>query len=111
MNAAIAPEAAPVWRVYRMNDYEWWIAMSKDDVIRSYSEVQGCSVADLKSYDLLDPDQVRELTEAELDRLVFVDDDCSREDPTRKRSFRAELERVLRVERPEFPQFFATTEI
>lgn len=104
------PVAAPEWRVFRMNDYERWIATSKDEAIRSYSEVQGCSVDDLQRYDLLSPDDVHALTDQELDRLVYVDHECSREDPTRKRSFRAELERVLKVERPEFPQIFATTE-
>jgi hypothetical protein len=111
---ATAPEtpAAKIWCVYQVTEYEWWIGQSIDDVVRSYCEVMTCSEADCEKYGLLDRNKVRALTDDELDRKVFVDDiECAPRDPTSRRSFRAELERVLRVEKPEFPQFFATTEI
>lgn len=102
--------AAPAWRVFRMNDYEWWMAHSKEEVLQAYVEAQACSLEDCKQYGLIEPDEVVELTEAELDRLIFTDDECSRDDPTRKRSFRLELHRRIRVDQPQFPEMFATTE-
>lgn len=110
---APAPEtpAPTTWHVYQVTESECWIGQSIDDVIRSYCEVMGCSEADCHQYELLDRSKVRELTDAELDRRIFVDYYADRNDPTRKRSFRAELERVLRVEKPEFPLMFSTTEI
>jgi hypothetical protein len=113
MNAAAsepAAEASP-WRVFQMNDYEWWMGRSLDEVCRCYVEAQACSEDDCKQYGLFDRAEVRELTDAELDRLQYINRFADRGDPNRKRTFRAELERRLKVDRPEYPAFFATSEI
>lgn len=106
-----AERAAPPWRVFRMNDYECWLARSKEEACQAYVDAQGCSLEDCEKYELLKRDDVVELTEAELDCLIFVDGEFSLNDPKRKRTFRAELQRLLRVDKPQFAQMFSTTEI
>lgn len=106
--AAQASAESRPWRVYRMNQNDWWMARSQDEALQFFAETERCSIQDCFHYELLE--DVRELTGDELDSLMFVDDDAARDDPTRKRSFRAELARRVRVERPEYPQNFASTE-
>lgn len=104
------PEIQPApWRVYRVNDCEWWIGRNPAEVRKMFVEAQGCSEEDCERYELLG--EIRELTDEELDRLVFTDYERDAGDPMRKRTFREELERRIRLERPEFPQHFASTEI
>lgn len=96
-----------------MNACDWWIARTLEEAIADYTREThvGCE----------DVSDARELTERELDRLVFVDEEaCTPQDPChisgqpatehrRRRSFRRELAR--RVEAGiSGPGFFATTE-
>jgi hypothetical protein len=107
-------EASPVWRVYQMNDYEWWIGHARWTTSSArYSEVQGCSEDRLKIRPARSRNQVRELTDAELDRLQFVDDESFASARIRTVSARSapSSSACCASRGPSSPQFFATTEI
>jgi hypothetical protein len=89
-----------------MDSCDWWIARTLEEAIADYRA--GWADADLT--------EARELTDAELDRLVFVDlapDPEHGRDPeisaTVRRSFRQELARRVAAGLSE-PGIFASTE-
>lgn len=96
------------WRVFKMNDCDWWLARTLDEARESYKHETG-----------VDEDEARELTDEEMARLTFVDvDDGERPIGTSRRSFREELrQRVELRERLKAkhgiepkPELFASTE-
>lgn len=56
-----------VWRVYRVNDCDWYVARSLEEAIAC-----AVKVTELAREDVVD--QPRELTDAELTRFDFIDD-------------------------------------
>jgi hypothetical protein len=90
------------WRVYRMDDCDWWVARTLEEAKASYKHATGVDDERIEN--------ARELTEAELDKLHYFDTD-DRDRPIKKyrRTFRAEL--VQRVAAGlEKPELFACTE-
>lgn len=95
--AAAAPQRV---HIYKLNDFEWWAGPN----------LAAC-IADWKEQTSQDDEQLddpRQLTEEELDRLMFSHTDED-ETPYRKQSFRAELAEQIAAG-VSFPSFFATTE-
>lgn len=89
------------FRVYQLNDYEWWMARSLEDAIADWCSVTGCTTEDC--------DDARELTDAELDSFRFFDEGVDESGNTITRTFREELARRVAAGETE-PQLFATTE-
>lgn len=71
--------------IFQLNDYEWWIGPSLEACVKQALEDWKLTAED----GLEDP---HELTDEELDRLIFEDDDGTDERPNSKRTFRAELD-------------------
>ena len=93
--------AALPWRVFKVTDCDWWIA-------RTLSE----AIEDCKRQTGMDEElaEARELSEAELDRLKYIE---GREQPRSKwvrRTFREELARRAACEWEKKPGMFASTE-
>ncbi len=88
------------WRVFHMNDIDWWLARTLDEAKSDYTRQTGDE----------DLDDAYELTDEELDRLHFVDTD-ERERPVTKsrRTFREELAQRVASGVNE-PELFACTE-
>jgi hypothetical protein len=91
-------------RVFRINDCDWWMARTSEDAKASYLEILG-PMPDDEAFD--DP---HELSDAELDRLMFVDVD-DHDQPLKKtrRTFREELQRRIDAG-VTVPEMFASTE-
>lgn len=90
------------WRIFCMDDCDWWVARTLEEAKASYKHETGVDDTDIED--------ARELTEDEMDSLHYVDMD-DRERPIKKsrRTFRAEL--VQRVAAGlEKPELFACTE-
>lgn len=94
------PMSAPLpWRVFRVSDCEWWLARSLDEARAHYREFTGEDI----------DEDARELTDAELCRLQFIDDPDRPLAKGRKRSFAKEL--ALRISAGvDGPQMFACSE-
>ncbi len=82
-------------KIFQMNDCDWYVADTLEAAIQ-----QCCEDSGLPRDEATDDPQ--ELSDADLDRLIFNDDGTTR-------TFRAELDRlaVLGIHRP---QMFASTE-
>ena len=90
------------WRVFRMDDYDWWIARSLEEAKASYKNEVGVDDKDIED--------ARELTEEELDRLHYVDvDEGERPVKKSRRTFRAELAQRIAAGLSK-PELFACTE-
>ena len=90
-------------RVFKVNDCDWWIGdCTEQQVIDDYIKFTGVFREEANSGD---PDLPRALTEADLDRLKFCD-----EDSDEVRTFREEMERFLATN-PKLPCLFASTEM
>ena len=99
------------WRVFKMDDCDWWMARTLEEARESYKHETGVDDEAIED--------ARELTDAELDKLTFVDTD-ERERPLRKsrRSFREELRQRVEFHqrlKAEYgieprPELFASTE-
>lgn len=83
-------------KVFALNDCDWYAATSLKEAIRAWKEETGMTDEEL--------DSPTEVTEQDMDRLKFID-----EDTNEKRTFREELKRRIDA-KAKFPQFFATTE-
>jgi hypothetical protein len=90
------PAAGARMRVFRLNDYEWYAAYSLEEAIRLAMSNSGLSREEAADED------AAELTDAELGRLKFTDEDGT------KRSFREQL--ALEIAAGSAPGPFATTE-
>jgi hypothetical protein len=87
------------WRVFRMNDCDWWLARTVAEARADYLRETG-----------EDEDEARELIEEELDRLHFVDTgEDERPMKATRRPFREELARRVSAGLSK-PEMFACTE-
>lgn len=86
--------------VFRVNDVDWWLGETAEQVLHDY-----CVRTGLAPRDALDEGDAlpRLLTDAELDALPFVDIDGTR------RTFREQLQREIALGGP-VPRSFASTE-
>lgn len=88
------------WRVFKVSDCEWWMARTLAEAREDYLALTG-EIAD---------EDASEISEADMDRLIFVDLEPT--DPSQgtiRRTFRQELaERVTGI--PSKPECFACTE-
>ncbi len=99
------------WRVFKMDDYDWWLARTLQEARQSYQHETGVDDDAIKD--------ARELTDEELDRLTFVDmDEGERPVIESRRSFREELRQRIELREhlkaehgiePQ-PELFASTE-
>ena len=100
------------WHVYRMNDYEWWLARTLEEAKADAARCWGYTLEQAEAEEMFD--EPHELDAGELDRLTFVDDTQLPEGALVRRSFREELEmRVasLREKGGEMrPERFAVTD-
>lgn len=100
---ALDPGALPLsamadplpWRVYRLNDCDWWVARTLDEAIADYRRECGVDVC---------IEGEHELTEQELDRLMYCDEDCKKRIP-----FRQALKNMVDAGLSK-PEMFASTE-
>jgi hypothetical protein len=88
-------------KIFQMNDCDWWIGESlaacKADYIANYCEE-----------DAIEED-AHELTDEELDTLIFTDYDEDERPTGTKRTFREQLA-IEVASGGEFPRMFASTE-
>jgi hypothetical protein len=83
-------------KIFKLNDCDWWAGEDLESVKSAYIEEVGGDV----------DDDARELTEAEMDSLDFVDE---LPDYGEHRTFREQLRRMI-DSGAQFPCFFASTE-
>lgn len=90
------------WRVFRMDDCDWWVAHTLEDAKASYQHETGVDDESIED--------ARELTDAELDKLHFVDTDEGGYPVKDSRcTFREELTRRVSAGLSK-PELFACTE-
>lgn len=87
--------------IYQINDCDWWIGESLDDCILDYIG----NYCDVEGVD----DDAHELTDVELDTLLFIDVDEDEVPTGIKRTFREQLA-VEIAAGGDFPRMFASTE-
>lgn len=88
-------------KIFQINDCDWWIGDSLDSCIADYLGYTDDSSS--VSHD------AHELSDAELDSLVFTDCDEDERPTGIKRSFREQL--AIEIEAGgKFPRMFASTE-
>lgn len=88
-------------KIVELNEVEWWIGNSVEECVTDYREHYN-SDPELS-------DSARELTDDELDTLIFTDCDENEVPTGVKRTFREQL--AVEVESGgEFPRMFAATE-
>ena len=85
-------------KIFEMNDCEWFVGPSAED----------CKAAYFDEFDS-ELDELRELTDDELDTLMFIVTDENEVPDGTKRTFREQL--AIEIEEGgEFPRLFACTE-
>jgi hypothetical protein len=88
-------------KVFRLNEYEWYAAETLESAIGEAVRITGVPADEVD-------DDARELTEEEMDSLVFYDN-MEDQEASETRTFREQLDRLIETE-TEFPTFFAGTE-
>lgn len=88
-------------KVFKMNECDWWVAKDIDSAIKAYLADSGVSREDI-------PD-VRELTDEEMDRMMYLPAD---DESGNSLTFRQVLERMTAPDNHQFrhPEVFASTE-
>ena len=90
-------------KIYKMSDYDWFVGESLED----------CKEMAVKDFDYdLDGnsfDDPREITETEMDTLIFIEDDGDGYPDGTRKTFRQKLNEMIE-EGASFPDLFATTE-
>lgn len=72
-------------KIFRMNEYEWWFAPTLEEAIQEAARQTG-----LDREELVDEDYLEELSDEDMDRLIFVHE--AEEDSSElKVTFREEL--------------------
>lgn len=98
-------EAVSEFKVYAMNDCDWYVAKSEEAAKASMMETVGCKSAEELVEEFCPSGYPVELSDQDLDRLKYQDDD----DDSVSRSFREQLLRM--IDRGEvMPGLFASTE-
>jgi hypothetical protein len=87
-------------KVWKVNDCDWMAAATAEEATAGHKEL-GMDCDD-------DPAEPSALTEEDMQRLVFQDEDNTTGEVTR-RSFREQLDKMI-AEGEKFPCFFASTE-
>lgn len=114
--ARVVEATRELWRVFRVSEYEWYVARNGFEALAAAARDGGCQeapldpaalLADLERDGLAD-EMPWELNDEALDRFRFVDVD-EEERPEAERSFRAELERRI-VAGLAAPELFAATD-
>ncbi len=98
-----AMDAPLPWRVYALDDCDWWVARSLDEALQDYQTQTGIRP------DGPEVEDAYELTDAELDSLKFTDCDEHERPTGDARTFREELARRV-AEGLSAPEHFASTE-
>lgn len=88
-------------KIFQLNDCDWWIGPSLEACKKDYVE-NYCDAEDIQ-------EDAHELSDEELDRLVFVDCDEDERQTGVKRTFREQL-KVEVAKGGAFPRMFASTE-
>lgn len=60
------------WKVFRINDCEWWVARSLDEALRDYRVCCGFSDEEAAEY----TGEAHELSDAELDSTTYSDEEA-----------------------------------
>ncbi|GAG99900.1 unnamed protein product [marine sediment metagenome] len=89
-------------KVFNMDDYEWYAGRTEQEVIEAFCEYTGMEKGELIQDGFPD-----ELTDAELERLVFFDD-IGNQETCEQRSFKQQLKNMIDLD-VKFPCFFATS--
>lgn len=98
--ATPAMNAPLPWRVFWLTDCEWWVARTLAEAIEDYTRVTGAPVEE----------DAHELTDDEMDRLYFIDqDEHERPIKSSRRPFRVELAQRVAAGLSK-PELFARTE-
>lgn len=105
------------WKVYQLNDCEWFVARSLDEAKAAGAELWGYDGPDAVAKAEADGmfgeekygDEPSELTEAEMDRMRFSDSDENDRPTGKSRTFREELANRVR-DGLKKPEYFAGTE-
>ena len=96
-------------KIFNMNDVEWWAGENGEECMEAMKDFVGYAEDEIE--EMIGDGYPTELSDADLDRLTFVDTDTI--DPESgecvKRSFREELKRII-DKGEEFPYPFASTE-
>jgi len=90
-------------KIFKLNDYEWWAGFTLEETIQA--AMKECMLTREEV-----ADNPRELTEMDLNRLIFTD--CEEKDDEgeyKTRTFRQQLNREI-VNGQKFPCIFASTE-
>lgn len=92
----------PYPQIYQVNDCDWWAGFSAASVKEAYrkSEMYDAEIAEEFA------DEPQPISEADMDRLKYCDDEDRR---VETRTFRQQLERLV-DQGQAFPVFFASTE-
>lgn len=88
-------------KVFAMNECDWMASKSLESAVSEYVKNYSGGLPEDEA-----TDNPYELTDEEMDRLKFVDDNV---DPPAHRTFREHLEKLI-AEGQGFPVFFASTE-
>lgn len=91
------------WKVYAINEYEFFMARSMEEAKATAAEQWGYTVAQAEAEGLFD--DADELADESLDRITLIDDTELPDGPLKKTTFRARLEKIVASD-PR-PQFFA----
>lgn len=91
----------PDIKIFRMSEYDWFAGESLDQCKKLALQDFG--------YDEDSFDKPREITEEELDELIFVED-IDDDPPGERKPFRQKLAEMI-AEGAEFPDMFASTEV
>ena len=83
-------------KVFRLNDYDWWVGSDLESVKKSYMEATG--LPEDEAFD-----DAYELTEEEMNKLLYKDEDGS------ERTFKEQLNKMI-AENQTFPTIFASCE-
>lgn len=90
------------WRVYRMDDCDWWVARTLEEAKASYKHETGIDDEHMED--------ACELTDDEMQRLHFVDtDEADRPVKESRHTFAVELARRVSAGLSK-PELFASTE-
>lgn len=89
-------------KIFRLTDYEWWIGETLESCVADYIENY---TGDPDTVD----DDAHELTDDQLDTLIFTDTDENERATGEKFTFREQLAREVAVG-GRFPRMFASTE-
>lgn len=84
-------------KIFRMNDCDWMIGPTLEECIAYFQEEYSGTVED-----------ARELTDEELDTLIFCDSNVH-DIPVARRTFRKQIQ-IEVANGGSFPRFFASTE-